>query len=95
VAARRRVAPIHVRELPPGWLGKLHAMQRGLERATGDWVLFSDADVHVQPGTLRRVVAYAEAQKLDHVAAVPSVWRGGTLLDTATAFFLRTALLSG
>jgi len=95
VAARdRRVTPIHVRELPPGWLGKLHAMQRGLERATGDWVLFSDADVHFQPGTLRRVVAHAEAQKLDHVAAVPSVWRGGALLDPAITFFLRTVLIS-
>lgn len=95
VAARdRRVVPIHVRALPAGWLGKLHAMHRGVERASGEWILFTDADVHFQPGTLKRVVAYAEARKLDHVAALPTVWRGGALLDAVIAFSLRAIFMS-
>jgi len=93
VAARdRRVVPIHVTELPAGWLGKLHAMHRGMERATGEWVLFTDADVHFEPGTLRRAVAYAESRGLDHVGALPSVWPGRPLLDAVIAYSLRTLL---
>src|SRR3954470_6768743 len=95
VASRdRRVVPVHVEELPDGWLGKLHAMHRGLERATGEWILFTDADVHLVPGTLRKAVAYAEARGLDHVGALPSVWPGGPLLDSIVAFCLRTLLAS-
>src|ERR1700730_11289428 len=51
---------IHHQELPPGWLGKTHAMWTATNQATGDWLLFTDADVLFKPDTLRRAVAYAE-----------------------------------
>ena len=67
-AKDRRVMPLHLRELPEGWLGKLYALERGAAEASGDWLLFSDADVHVEQGTLRKAVAYAEGRKIDHLA---------------------------
>ncbi len=62
---------IHVSELPPGWLGKTHAMWRAGKQATGDWLLFTDADVLFKPDALRRVVAYAESEKAGHVVLFP------------------------
>ena len=36
---------IHHTELPAGWLGKTHAMWTAANQATGEWLLFTDADV--------------------------------------------------
>jgi glycosyltransferase involved in cell wall biosynthesis len=62
---------IHHRELPAGWLGKTHAMWTATNQATGDWLLFTDADVLFKPESLRRALAYAEAEKADHLVLFP------------------------
>jgi cellulose synthase/poly-beta-1,6-N-acetylglucosamine synthase-like glycosyltransferase len=62
-----RLRVIHHRELPSGWLGKTHAMWTATNAASGEWLLFTDADVLFKPDSLGRAVAYAEAEKADHV----------------------------
>lgn len=62
---------IHHTNLPPEWLGKTHAMWTGANAATGDWLLFTDADVIFKPDSLRRALAYAEAEPADHVVLFP------------------------
>ena len=62
---------IHHNELPPGWLGKTHAMWTAANLATGEWLLFTDADVHFKPDSLRRALAYAESEPADHVVLFP------------------------
>ena len=84
-----RIVPLHVRELPAGWLGKVHAMHVALGHATGDYVLFSDADVHHQRGTLQKVVAHCEQHAIDHVAAFPTVWSRAFWLDAVMTTLLR------
>jgi cellulose synthase/poly-beta-1,6-N-acetylglucosamine synthase-like glycosyltransferase len=64
---------IHHAELPAGWLGKTHAMWSAADQATGDWLLFTDADVLFKPDSLRRAVAYAEAEPADHVVLFPQM----------------------
>lgn len=91
-AAYASVIPVHVRDLPSGWLGKVHALHSGLAQATGAWVLFTDADVHFAPGTLRRAMAVAEAQHLDHLTGIPAAWSVGVVVDTLVVAFLRTFL---
>lgn len=90
-----RVQVIHVTELPPGWLGKLHALDRGVTMADGEWLLFSDADVEFAPGTLRRTVAFGEHQGLDHVTVVPSFRSNGFFIDAAIQAFAHSLVLLG
>ncbi len=66
-----RLRVIHHRELPAGWLGKTHAMWTAANQATGDWLLFTDADVLFKPDSLRRALAYAESVPADHVVLFP------------------------
>jgi glycosyltransferase involved in cell wall biosynthesis len=72
-AARGRLRVIHHRELPAGWLGKTHAMWTAANAATGGWLLFTDADVLFKPDSLRRALAYAEAERADHVVLFPQM----------------------
>jgi cellulose synthase/poly-beta-1,6-N-acetylglucosamine synthase-like glycosyltransferase len=62
---------IHIDALPSGWLGKTHAMWTAAQQATGEWILFTDADVLFKPDSLRRALAYAEAEPADHVVLFP------------------------
>ncbi len=68
-----RLKTIHVDSLPPGWLGKNHALWTGSRRASGDLLLFTDADIVMEPTVLTRAVAFLERQGLDHLAATPSM----------------------
>ena len=43
----------HITELPAGWLGKIHALAVGTEQSTGDYLLFTDADVVMDRSALR------------------------------------------
>lgn len=72
-AAHGRLRVVHVTELPPGWLGKTHAMWSAGLQAGGDWLLFTDADVLFKPDVLRRALTYAESENADHVVVFPRI----------------------
>jgi cellulose synthase/poly-beta-1,6-N-acetylglucosamine synthase-like glycosyltransferase len=55
-----------------GWLGKPHAMYIGAQQASGEWLLFTDADVRFRPDALRRAIAYAEGVRADHLVLFPT-----------------------
>jgi hypothetical protein len=84
-----RIRSVRIDALPPGWLGKVHALHRGMEAVRTDWVLFMDADVELAPGALRRAVAHGEARGLALLSAHPEIRSGGLLVD---AVFNSTAL---
>lgn len=93
--ARRdpRVRPVRVDELPEGWLGKVHALATGVKCARGDWLLFSDADVRVEPGMLSRAVAHCMAENHDLLALIPEFRSRSGIVDALWAIFLRTLML--
>ncbi|HEX9082140.1 MAG TPA: glycosyltransferase family 2 protein, partial [Holophagaceae bacterium] len=62
--------------LPPGWLGKNHALDLASgqpEAKSAEWLLFADGDVQATPDLLRRAMAFALAQPTDILALIPAV----------------------
>jgi glycosyltransferase involved in cell wall biosynthesis len=80
-SADPRLRIVHVRELPPGWLGKNHALWLGAAKATGEFLLFTDADVVMDFSTLRRAVGAMVADRLDHLTAAPEIERPSVLFE--------------
>ncbi len=81
-AAQSKLRVIHVRDLPSGWLGKVHAMWLGsqgnasqrnaVQQTSSDWLLFTDADCVFHPDTLRRAMHYAGKTSTDHLVLFPT-----------------------
>ena len=82
-----RIKPVHIDILPTGWLGKLNAMHQGVKQASGEWLLFTDADIHFSPGILRRSISFLLDQHADHLALMPKVIIKGFWLDVAIRTF--------
>jgi glycosyltransferase involved in cell wall biosynthesis len=78
---------VRVTELPGGWLGKPHALQKAYEASTGEWLLFTDADVRFKPDALRRAVALAKQRNLDHLTLIGDVEMHGFWETTLITFF--------
>jgi hypothetical protein len=89
-----RVRVLSVQQLPPGWLGKNHALWLGASRAEGDWLLFTDADVIFEPTCVRRAVAYAVGRGLDHLTLFTGLVTPGYWLQAFIAFYQYAALSS-
>ena len=64
---------LHVDALPANWLGKNHALHLAASHATGDYLLFTDADVVMAPSTIARALSFAQANRLDHIAVFPEI----------------------
>jgi len=87
--ARRdsRLHVIHISELPPGWLGKPHALNEAARLATGEWLLFTDADVCFAPDALWRSMALATQERWDHLTLLADMDMRGFWEKTAIGFF--------
>lgn len=64
------------RPLPSGWTGKIHACAQAAELATGDWLLFLDADIRLEPDGLRRAMVFAEQERSDLFTLFPRLEYG-------------------
>lgn len=72
-AEHPRLNVVTITELPPGWLGKNYAMHLGAQRSSGEWLLFSDADVVFHPLALKQAITYVEHTHTDHLSAFPDL----------------------
>jgi hypothetical protein len=63
---------LHLNELPRGWLGKPQALAEAYKQSSGEWLVFTDADVRFAPDLVRRVMSLARAHGFDHVTVLPT-----------------------
>ena len=85
--SHERFRALHVTALPPGWLGKPHALQAAYQASTGEWFLFTDADVRFAPDALRRAMAVVRSKKLDHLTLFGDVEMVGFWETVVITFF--------
>jgi chlorobactene glucosyltransferase len=59
--------------LPPGWVGKNWGCHTGSVYATGEYLLFLDADVRTHPAAIGTTVAWALAERADLATLAPRI----------------------
>lgn len=89
-----RIRVLHIQELPANWLGKVHALHRGVSETKGDWILITDADVHYKPGTLKKAMSYMQQNQCDFLTMFPQLLPGGPLLNISYSTFLTAVVLT-
>ncbi len=52
-----RLRVLETDNLPEGWVGKNYAVWLGAKQASGEWLLFTDADAEHRPGSAARALA--------------------------------------
>jgi glycosyltransferase involved in cell wall biosynthesis len=72
---------VQVSQLPPGWTGKTHALVQAAREARGEWFLFVDADIRLDPDNLTSTLTYARERGLEFLSLLPradcrSFWEG-------------------
>lgn len=83
----KRLRRLTVVDLPPGWLGKNHANALGAASATGEWLLFTDADIRYAPQALGCAMRCALEGGWDHLTAAPQARLPGVVLSQFTLYF--------
>jgi glycosyltransferase involved in cell wall biosynthesis len=88
-----RIRPVHVNYLPPGWLGKVNALERGMAMTTAEWVLFTDADVHFSEQSLKSAMAFCLKDQTDFLTLIPDVKTKSSLLHVVICQLFHQATL--
>jgi chlorobactene glucosyltransferase len=84
---------------PPGWLGKPHALFLASRVATGELLLFVDADVRYHPRTLAEAVESLERMDADLLALLPRIeargfWENVLMPYLLVSFFFGPGFLA-
>ena len=70
----RPLCVLTVTSVPAGWLGKNNAMRQGVSAATGEWLLFTDADCRfTSPSAVSIALTEALEQKIDFLTIIPGL----------------------
>lgn len=72
-----RLSCIQGKELPPGWMGKNHALFQGVREAKGEFLLFVDADSRLEPECLTQTMSRALEEGSDLLTIIPTLICGG------------------
>jgi cellulose synthase/poly-beta-1,6-N-acetylglucosamine synthase-like glycosyltransferase len=82
-----KISVLNIEKLPPGWLGKNHALFSGYAATAEEWMLFTDADVVFAPDTLHKAMGYALQHRLDFLTMLPEIKSRSAVLVSVMATF--------
>jgi len=82
-----RIKILNIQTLPEGWLGKIYALQKGAESASGEHILFTDADVIFNKDSLKKAVYFFNISGTDHLAAAPEAVSKSSILSFLISIF--------
>jgi hypothetical protein len=88
-----RVRRVNPPPLPDGWVGKNWACWNGAQAATGDWILFEDADVRTHPAAVRTTLEWAEREHADLASIGPAVEMRSFWERVVLPFYIQVVLL--
>jgi hypothetical protein len=86
-ASDARIQPVHISQLPDGWLGKNNAMHVAAQRAHGQLLLFTDGDVIYEPLAIFSAVTFLRERRLEHLCLLPRMLPGSLLENATVAWF--------
>lgn len=99
--AKKNSKVIHVsaREKPEGWMGKNWACMEGYRKATGELLLFTDADTTHKPNVISLAVSHLLSFELDALSTIPKMltfdfWTNITLPMISTFLHTRFSALN-
>ena len=66
-----KIIHVSAREKPQNWIGKNWACMEGFKKATGDLLLFTDADTKFEKNVITLSVDHLQSEKLDALTVIP------------------------
>ena len=87
-----RVRLLEEPPLPEGWVGKNYACQLGASATTGEYLLFTDADVRYHPDAVRATVGWALAEEADLTTLAPRIEMRGFWEKVVLPFYTQLVL---
>ena len=94
-----KVIHVSAREKPEGWMGKNWACMEGYRKATGELLLFTDADTTHKSNVISLAVSHLLSFKLDALSTIPKMltfdfWTNITLPMISTFLHTRFSALN-
>ena len=68
-----KIIPVNAQVKPDGWMGKNWACMEGYKKATGDLLLFTDADTKHSQNVISLAVSHLLSFNLDALSAIPKM----------------------
>ena len=94
-----KIIPVTAKPKPDGWMGKNWACMEGYQKATGELLLFTDADTKHSENVMSLAVAQLHSFNLDALSAIPKMvtfdfWTNITLPMISTFLHTRFSALN-
>ena len=83
-----KLTVINIDTLPPGWLGKNHALYTGSKSSDQEYILFTDADVLYHKDVLNKAMNYCVKNNLDHLTILPGIISPSSTLNSVILTFI-------